>query len=68
MTCINVIEFVLISYLEKNHSMIETCRSKNVVTFNLYLHLYLQIYILSLVLTVDPKKKLGLMQITKEIV
>ena len=33
MTCINVDEFVLISYLEKDHSMIETCRLKNVVIF-----------------------------------
>ena len=45
--------------------MIETCRLKNVVTFiQMYLHLYLQIYISSLVLTVDPEKILGLMQIT----
>ena len=33
MTCINVSEFVLISKLEKDHSMIETCRLKNVVIF-----------------------------------
>ena len=33
MTCINVDEFVLISYLEKDHSMIETRRLKNVVIF-----------------------------------
>ena len=31
MTCINVSEFVLISKLEKDHSMIETLRLKNVV-------------------------------------
>ena len=30
MTCINVSEFVLISKLEKDHSMIETRRLKNV--------------------------------------
>ena len=29
MTCINVAEFVLISSLEKDHSMIETRRLKN---------------------------------------
>ena len=33
MTCINVVEFVLISQLEKDHSMIETRCLKNVVTF-----------------------------------
>ena len=33
MTCINVAEFVLISQLEKDHSMIETRRLKNVVIF-----------------------------------
>ena len=33
MTCINVSEFVLISKLEKDHSMIETLRLKNVVIF-----------------------------------
>ena len=33
MTCINVVEFVLISLLEKDHSMIETRRLKNVVIF-----------------------------------
>ena len=33
MTCINVTEFVLISQLEKDHSMIETRRLKNVVIF-----------------------------------
>ena len=33
MTCINVAEFVLISQLEKEHSMIETRRLKNVVFF-----------------------------------
>ena len=33
MTCINVAEFVLISLLEKDHSMIETRRLKNVVIF-----------------------------------
>ena len=33
MTCINVAVFVLISKLEKNHSMIETRRLKNVVIF-----------------------------------
>ena len=33
MTCIDVAEFVLISYLEKDHSMIETRRLKNVVSF-----------------------------------
>ena len=31
MICINVAEFVLISYLEKDHSMIEMCRLKNVI-------------------------------------
>ena len=47
--------------------MIEMCRLKSVVTFiQIYLHLYLQIYISSLVLTVDPEKKLGLTQITKK--
>ena len=40
MTCINVDEFVLISYLEKDHSMIETRRLKNVVIFNLKLFLH----------------------------
>ena len=33
MTCINVAEFVLISYLEKDHSMMETRRLKNVAIF-----------------------------------
>ena len=33
MTCINVAVFVLISYHEKDHSMIETRRLKNVVIF-----------------------------------
>ena len=33
MTCINVAEFVLISQLEKDHSMTETCCLKNVVIF-----------------------------------
>ena len=33
MTCINVSEFVLISYLEKDHSMMETRRLKNVAIF-----------------------------------
>ena len=33
MTCINVADFVLISLLEKDHNMIETCRLKNVVIF-----------------------------------
>ena len=33
MTCTNVAEFVLISYLEKYHSMIETLRLKNVAIF-----------------------------------
>ena len=33
MTCIDVAEFVQISYLEKDHSMIETRRLKNVVSF-----------------------------------
>ena len=33
MTCINVAEFVLISQLEKDHSMIESRRLKNVVIF-----------------------------------
>ena len=33
MTCINVAEFVLISELETDHSMIETRRLKNVVIF-----------------------------------
>ena len=33
MTCINVTEFVLISLLGKDHSMIETRRLKNVVIF-----------------------------------
>ena len=32
-TCTNVAEFVLISYLKKDHSMIETRRLKNVVIF-----------------------------------
>ena len=47
--------------------MIETCRFKSLVTFiQIYLHLYLQIYISSLVLTLDPEKKLSLTQITKK--
>ena len=33
MTCINVAEFVLISKLEKDHSMIKTRHLKNVVIF-----------------------------------
>ena len=33
MTCINVTEFVLISYLEKDHSMIKTLRLKNIAIF-----------------------------------
>ena len=33
MTYINITKFVLINYLEKDHSMIETCRLKNVVIF-----------------------------------
>ena len=33
MTCINVAEFVLISQLEKDHSMIEKRRLKTVVIF-----------------------------------
>ena len=33
MTCINVAEFVPISWLEKDHSMIETRRLKNGVIF-----------------------------------
>ena len=33
MTCINAAEFVLISQLEKDHSMIEKRRLKNVVIF-----------------------------------
>ena len=31
MTCTNVAEFVLISELEKDHSMIETHRKKNIL-------------------------------------
>ena len=47
--------------------MIETCLLKTVVAFiQIYLYLYLQIYVSSLVLTVDPEKKLGLAQITKK--
>ena len=34
MTCINVAEFILISWLEKDHCIIETRRLKNVVIFN----------------------------------
>ena len=33
MSCINVTVFVLITQLEKDHSMIETLRLKNVVIF-----------------------------------
>ena len=33
MTYINITKFVLINYLEKDHSMIETCRLKYVVIF-----------------------------------
>ena len=33
MSCINVAVFVLITQLEKDHSMIETLRLKNVVIF-----------------------------------
>ena len=33
MTCMNVAEFVLICQLEKDHSMIETRRLKNVLIF-----------------------------------
>ena len=33
MTCINVAEFVVISYIEKDHSMIETRCLKSVVIF-----------------------------------
>ena len=33
MIFINIASFVLISYLEKDHSMIETCRLKNFVIF-----------------------------------
>ena len=33
MIYINITNFVLISYLEKDHSMIETSRLKNVVIF-----------------------------------
>ena len=33
MTCINVAEFVLISELEKDHSMVETRCLKNAVIF-----------------------------------
>ena len=33
MTCINAAEFVLISELEKYHSMLETRRLKNIVIF-----------------------------------
>ena len=33
MTYINIAKFVLMNYLEKDHSMIETCHLKNVVIF-----------------------------------
>ena len=33
MSCINIPVSVLISYLEKDHSMIETRRLKNVIIF-----------------------------------
>ena len=33
MTYINITKFALINQLEKNHSVIETCRLKNVVIF-----------------------------------
>ena len=33
MICINVAEFAVISYIEKDHSMIETHRLKSVVIF-----------------------------------
>ena len=33
MTYINITKFVLINYLEKGHSMIETCHWKNFVIF-----------------------------------
>ena len=33
MTCINVAEFVLISYLEKEHRVIDTRHLRNVVIF-----------------------------------
>ena len=33
LTYINIAKFVLINYLEKDHSMIETSRMKNVVIF-----------------------------------
>ena len=33
MACINAAEFVVISFFEKDHSMIETCRLTNVTNF-----------------------------------
>ena len=33
MTCINITKFVLINYLEKDHSRIEMRRLKNIVIF-----------------------------------
>ena len=46
MTCINVAEFVLISQLEKDHSMIEKRRLKNVVIFIQTLSIILQLFVL----------------------
>ena len=60
MTHINITKFLLINYLEKDHSMIETRRLKNVVIFiqtisnfvlsrkiiYLYIFMYIYIYIL----------------------
>ena len=46
MTCMNVAEFVLISQLEKDHSMIETRRLKNVVIFIQALSIILQFFVL----------------------
>ena len=39
MTCINVAVFVIISWLEKDHSMIETRRLKNVVIYQFLLEI-----------------------------
>ena len=36
MIYINITKFLLINYLEKNHSMIETPRLKNVIFFRFF--------------------------------
>ena len=55
MICINVAEFVLISQLEKVHSMIETHRLKNVIFIQTILSFVLSRKIIDMALCLKKK-------------